>query len=74
MTLEKGDRIYLYYGDARYTYMVEAKTEVKPTDTYILSQDYSSRQLKLVTCTPEGTYLRRGVVTAQLIRDSGEEE
>ena len=69
MTLEPGDKIYLHYGDVRYTYIVEDKTEVKPTDTYILSQDYSVRQLKLVTCTPEGTYLRRGVVTAQLIRD-----
>jgi len=69
MTLDKGDKIYLYYGDVRYTYVVEDKTEVKPTDTYILSQDYGVRQLKLVTCVPEGTYLRRGVVTAQLIRD-----
>jgi len=69
MTLERGDKIYLNYGDVRYTYIVEDKTEVKPSDTYILSQDYGVRQLKLVTCTPEGTYLRRGVVTAQLIRD-----
>ncbi len=69
MTLEKGDKIYLHYADVRYTYIVESKTEVKPTDTYILSQDYGVRQLKLVTCTPEGTYLRRGVITAQLIRD-----
>lgn len=69
MTLEKGDKIYLNYGDVRYTYVVENKTEVKPSDTFILSQDYGVRQLKLVTCTPEGTYLRRGVVTAQLIRD-----
>ncbi len=69
MTLKKGDKIYLRYGDVRYTYMVEDITEVKPADTFILAQDYGVRQLKLVTCTPEGTYLRRGVVTAQLIRD-----
>ncbi len=69
MTLEKGDRIYVKYGDVKYTYMVKSKTEVKPTDTYILSQDYSQRQLKLVTCVPEGTYLKRGVVTAQLVRE-----
>lgn len=69
MTLEKGDKIYLEYADVRYTYVVEGHSEVKPTDTFILSQDYGVRQLKLVTCTPEGTYLRRGVVTAQLIRD-----
>ncbi len=69
MTLEPGDRIYLHYGDVKYTYIVQDKSEVKPTDTYILSQDYNSRQLKLVTCVPEGTYLRRGIITAQLVRD-----
>ncbi len=69
MTLEKGDKIYVKYGDVKYTYMVQSKTEVKPTDTYILSQDYTQRQLKLVTCVPEGTYLKRGVVTAQLVKE-----
>ncbi|MFZ5376402.1 MAG: sortase [Patescibacteria group bacterium] len=69
MTLEKGDKIYLRTGNVKYTYMVDEKTEVKPTDTYILSQRYDVRQLKLVTCVPEGTYLRRGVVTAQLIKE-----
>lgn len=69
MTLEAGDKIYIYYGDVKYTYVVQSKTEVKPTDTHILSQEYNSRQLKLVTCVPEGTYLRRGVVMAQLVRE-----
>ncbi|HEX9817978.1 MAG TPA: sortase [Patescibacteria group bacterium] len=69
MTLEPGDKIYVTQDSVRYTYVVQSKTEVKPTDTYILSQNYSSRLLKLVTCVPEGTYLRRGVVTAQLIKE-----
>ncbi|MEA2056975.1 MAG: sortase [Patescibacteria group bacterium] len=69
MTLEKGDKIYATYGDVRYTYMVQSKTEVSPTDTFILSQDYSQRLIKLVTCVPEGTYLKRGVVTAQLVKE-----
>lgn len=69
MTLEPGDRIYVTQDNVRYAYVVQGKTEVKPTDTYILSQRYDSRQLKLVTCVPEGTYLRRGVITAQLIRE-----
>jgi len=69
MTLNKGDKIYVTVGNIKYTYMVQDKTEVKPTDTYILAQRYDSRQLKLVTCVPEGTYLRRGVVTAQLIKE-----
>ena len=69
MTLEPGDKIYLTQDDIRYTYVMQSKTEVKPTDTYILSQNYNSRLLKLVTCVPEGTYLRRGVITAQLIKE-----
>jgi LPXTG-site transpeptidase (sortase) family protein len=67
MTLQKGDKIYLTVGNSQYRYIVEDKTEVKPTDTFILSQRYDVKQLKLVTCVPEGTYLRRGVVTARLL-------
>jgi len=67
MTLKKGDEIYLTRNGKKYTYIVQDKTEVKPTDTFILTQKFDSKSLKLVTCTPEGTYLRRGVVTAQLV-------
>jgi len=67
MTLKTGDKIYVTAGGVRYTYVVTNKTEVKPEDVYILTQKYDAKQLKLVTCTPEGTYLRRGVVTAQLV-------
>ncbi len=67
MTLENGDEIFLIDGDVTYRYVVRAKTEVKPEDTYILAQQHDSRKLKLVTCVPEGTYLRRGVVTAELV-------
>jgi len=67
MTLTKGDKIYVTVNGAQYTYIVEDKTEVKPTDTYILAQRYDVKQLKLVTCVPEGTFLRRGVVTARLV-------
>lgn len=69
MTLKPGDKIYLTRDKVKYTYIVREKTEVKPEDVHILTQNYSTRQLKLVTCTPEGTYLRRGVVTAELISE-----
>ncbi len=69
MTLEKGDEIYLTQDGAKYKYVVTEKTDVKPEDTYILAQQYDERKLKLVTCVPEGTYLRRGVVTAELVND-----
>lgn len=67
MTLKTGDEIYVTADGVKYTYVVNNKTEVKPEDVYILTQKYDAKQLKLVTCTPEGTYLRRGVVTAQLV-------
>ncbi len=66
MTLKPDDEIYLDYDGIRYVYVVKKKVEVKPEDTYILEQEYAARQLKLVTCVPEGTYLRRGIVLAQL--------
>lgn len=67
MTLEPGDAIFVTHDNAEYKYVVRDKTEVKPEDTYILAQQHNSRKLKLVTCVPEGTYLRRGVVTAELV-------
>lgn len=67
MTLKAGDSIYVTHEGVKYTYVVQDKTEVKPTDVYILAQKYDNKLLKLVTCTPEGTYLRRGVITAALV-------
>lgn len=66
MTLKKGDPIYIRDGTITYTYRVKEKFEVQPTDRFILEQQQTSRELKLVTCTPEGTTLRRGVVSAVL--------
>lgn len=67
MTLNNNDRIFLERGGVRYEYRVVSKTEVKPDDVFILTQNYDSKKLKLVTCVPEGTYLRRGVITAELV-------
>lgn len=67
MTLQSGDPIFITRDGVKYKYIVRNKTEVKPEDTYILAQQYDNKLLKLVTCTPEGTFLRRGVVTAELV-------
>jgi LPXTG-site transpeptidase (sortase) family protein len=69
MTLKSGDKIYVTYNNVKYTYQVQSNTEVQPTDTFILAQRYDVRQLKLVTCVPEGTVLRRGIVIAQLVKE-----
>ena len=67
MTMKHGERIYVDYDGIRYTYEVKDKVEVQPDDLFILQQKYNNRELKLITCTPEGTYLKRGVVIAQLV-------
>jgi sortase A len=66
MTLKNGEKIELEYDGIKYVYTVIDKVEVKPDDMYILEQKYDGKYLKLITCVPEGTYLRRGVVIAQL--------
>lgn len=66
MTLSQGDKININYDGVDYVYRVVDKLEVKPTDIQILEQRYDSRFLKLVTCVPEGTYLRRGIIVAEL--------
>lgn len=67
MTLKNGDEIIVDYDGITYTYEVKDKVEVEPEDIFILEQRYNNRELKLITCVPEGTYLRRGVVIAQLV-------
>lgn len=66
MTLRAGDAIIAEVDGVRYTYRVIDKIEVKPSDIQILQQKYNGRYIKLITCVPEGTYLRRGVVIGQL--------
>ena len=66
MTLDIGDTIKITTGELTYTYTVVEKKEVPPDDDYILAQDPTRKQIKLVTCVPEGTRLRRGVITAEL--------
>ncbi len=68
MTLKKGALIYITQDNVRYTYAVRDRTVVQPEDTYILDQDYTQTTLKIVTCVPEGTFLQRGVITADLIK------
>ena len=66
MTLKRGDLITLRYDGILYTYEVINKEEVKPDNVSILAQSSDERLLKIVTCVPPGTILRRGVVTARL--------
>ena len=66
-TMQLGDEIIIKFDGITYTYRVIDKIEVKPDNISVLEQPYDNEYLRLITCTPPGTYLRRGVVTATLV-------
>lgn len=66
--LEVGDKIFISFDNVKYTYSVDQKKEVYPTDLSPLEQRYDQKTLKLITCVPPGLKTRRLVVTAVLSR------
>ena len=62
-----GDQIEVKSDGISYRYVVRKITEVKPSQIEVLAQNFSTRELTLITCTPLGTYWRRFVVKAELI-------
>jgi sortase A len=71
-TLTKDDTVIVNYDGITYTYKVESKFEVKPTDLQILEQSRASSYLTLVTCSPPGHPLKpkRLIVRAKLVPQS----
>lgn len=67
-TLKYGDEILVDFDGVRYRYQVEEMVEVKPDDLAILEQRFDDSYLSMVTCVPPGTYLRRLVVRARLVK------
>ncbi len=67
-TIKLGADIFVDYGGVKYTYRVNRLYEVKPDEVWVLGQDYNQKTIKLITCVPPGTKLRRLVVEAQLIK------
>jgi len=66
-TLTAGDEIIVNFDGITYHYIVYDYFEVSPDEINILEQHYNRKDLTLVTCTPPGTYWRRGIVKAQLV-------
>jgi len=50
-----------------FKYTVFDYFEVSPDEIDILEQRYDKKELSLITCTPPGTYWRRGIIKAQLV-------
>jgi sortase A len=67
-TIKTGSDIIIDYQGVTFTYRVKKTFEVKPTEISVLRQDYSQKTLKLITCVPPGTKIRRLVVEADLIK------
>ena len=69
-TLKEGDEIFVDFDGIRYRYVVVKMIEVSPDDISVLEQHYDSEYLSLITCVPPGTYLRRLIVRAKLVKIS----
>lgn len=67
-TLQSKDEIIVDYNQVKYKYVVEKMIQVSPSDTSILAQRYDDSYLTLVTCVPPGTYFKRLIVRARLIK------
>jgi sortase A len=67
--MKPGSDIFVKYNDKEYTYRVTSVIEVKPSELWVLKQNYNAKTLKVITCVPPGTTLRRLVVEASLIEN-----
>lgn len=64
-----GSDIFVKFDSTEYTYRIVKTYEVKPNELWVLQQQYSDKTIKLITCVPPGTTLRRLVVEADLIQN-----
>jgi sortase A len=66
--LTRGDDIYFTIKNVTYRYQVEDMRVIAPEDTSILEQKYDDAYAQLITCVPPGTYAKRLVVKARLVK------
>ena len=64
-----GSDIFAKFNGQEYTYRISKVYEVKPNELWVLKQNYNSKSIKVVTCVPPGTTLRRLVVEGSLINN-----
>ena len=67
-SLQKGDQILIDVGDLEYEYEVYDMFVVNPDKVSVLDQQYDSSYLTLVTCVPPGTFWKRLIVKAKLVK------
>ncbi len=62
-----GDEVSIIFDGIVFRYQVNKITEVNPDKIEVLAQNFSRKELTLITCTPLGTYWKRWVVRAELV-------
>ena len=67
-TIKEDSDIYVYYDGITYRYRVMEMKVIDPKDISVLEQSFDNSYLSLVTCVPPGTYWKRLVVKARLIK------
>lgn len=67
-TLREKDEIFVYFDGITYRYQVFEMKIVDPSDVSPLEQKYDDSYLSLITCVPPGTYWKRLVVKAGLVK------
>lgn len=65
-TIKLGSSIFVTSNGIKYVYKVSKTYEVKPEQVEVLRQEFDKKTLKLITCVPPGTKLKRLVVEAVL--------
>jgi sortase A len=65
-TITPGSSIFVTTNGIKYTYKVTRSYQVDPHQTEVLRQNFQEKTLKLITCVPPGTKLKRLVVEATL--------
>lgn len=66
--LNVGDDLYFTVGNVTYRYQVDDMRVISPDDVSILEQKYDYPYVTLITCVPQGTYLKRLVVRSKLVK------
>lgn len=66
--LDRHDKIYVEINDSRYEYEVYDMFVVNPDQVSVLDQKYDNAYMTFITCVPPGTYWKRLVVRAKLIK------
>lgn len=61
------DKIIVYYGQKKYTYIVREKKIVAPWDTSVLKRNKNKSEITLMTCWPIWTTLNRLLVIWELV-------